>query len=198
VIKVRHSFEEVANIVSPVEIVGTMDCAMTGIEPLSEATSSDLSLLGNKTDCEQLGATRTSIVLIGEDVNLQPRKNLAFMACKNPSCTLDLLCRDIEQKSLPKKFANIHGSAMIAASAQLGQNVYVRPYTIVEDDTEIGDGGTLDAGCYVSYGITIGNGSRLHIRAKVMPFVSLAKHYPGSRCCHRSGWFWLRGDERCP
>ncbi|MDR3274365.1 MAG: UDP-3-O-(3-hydroxymyristoyl)glucosamine N-acyltransferase [Puniceicoccales bacterium] len=175
-INVRYSFEEIAAIVSPVKIVGTTNCVVTGIKSLSEAASSDLSFLGNGKYREQLEATRASIVLIGEDIDLQPRKNQAFMVCKNPSIALGLLCGNIEQKCLPKKYAHVHGSAIVAASAKLGRDVYVGPHTVVEDDTEIGDGVTLDASCYVGYGVTIGNGSKLHVGAKVMPFCVVGKN----------------------
>jgi UDP-3-O-[3-hydroxymyristoyl] glucosamine N-acyltransferase len=172
----RYSFDDVVRIVSPVAVVGATDCAIAGIGSLSKARVSDLSFLGNGKYREQLKTTLASIVLIGEGVNLQPRKNQAFLICRNPSLALGLLCRDVEDKYFPKKQAGIHGSATIAASAKLGQSIHIGPYVVVEDGAEIGDGVVLDAGCYVGRSATIGSGSKLRAGAKIMSLCTIGRN----------------------
>jgi UDP-3-O-[3-hydroxymyristoyl] glucosamine N-acyltransferase len=181
-ISIKYSAEEITSIVSPIKVVGTTNCAINGIKSLPEALNSDLSFLGNRKYRKQLGVTKASIVLIGEDIDLQPQENQVFMICKNPSLALGLLCGDIEQKYLPKKRTGVHASAVISSSARLGRNVYVGPHVVVENDVEIGDDVILDAGCYIGQGVTIGNNSKLHVGVKVMSFCVIGKNvilYPG-------------------
>ncbi|MDR2720778.1 MAG: UDP-3-O-(3-hydroxymyristoyl)glucosamine N-acyltransferase [Puniceicoccales bacterium] len=180
--RVKYSFSDIVRIVSPAAVMGGTECVITGVRSLAEASSADLSFLGNKKYREQLKGTLASIVLVSDDIDLQPRENQAFLVCKNPSFALGLLCRDVEEKYFPKKRAGIHGSAAVAASAKLGQDIHIGPHVVVEDNAEIGDGVVLDAGCYIGQGVSIGNGSKLCVGVKIMPFCSIGKNvilHPG-------------------
>jgi len=56
---------------------------------------------------------------------------------------------------------NIHPSAVVAKSAELGKDVVIGPFSIVEDDVIIGDGTALDAHVIVGRGVKIGRGNKL-------------------------------------
>jgi UDP-3-O-[3-hydroxymyristoyl] glucosamine N-acyltransferase len=62
----------------------------------------------------------------------------------------------------PTIAAGIHPSAIIAASAKLGDGVGVGPLAVVEDEVEIGDGGQIGAQCFVGRGVRIGERCRLY------------------------------------
>lgn len=57
--------------------------------------------------------------------------------------------------------AKIHPLAVVSSKAELGQNVEVGPFAIVEDDVRIGDGTTLASHVVVKNGTTIGSNNQV-------------------------------------
>ena len=57
--------------------------------------------------------------------------------------------------------STIHPTAIVSKKAELGKDVIIGPYTIIEDDVVIGDG------CELQSSVVIANGARLGMRVKV-------------------------------
>lgn len=51
---------------------------------------------------------------------------------------------------------SVHPSAIVAAGAELGEDVEVGPFTIIEDGVQIGDGCRIGPHCMIKSGVTIG------------------------------------------
>ena len=66
----------------------------------------------------------------------------------------------------------IHPTAAVSPSAQIAIGVFVGPYVVVEEETEIGIGTVIEAFCFLGRGSRVGKNCRLH------PRVTL---YAGSR-----------------
>jgi UDP-3-O-[3-hydroxymyristoyl] glucosamine N-acyltransferase len=75
---------------------------------------------------------------------------------------------------LPKdRFSpTVHPTAIVAAQAKLAPDVFLGPYAVVEEKTEIGSGTVIEAFCFLGRGSHVGENCRLH------PRVTL---YAGSR-----------------
>jgi len=65
---------------------------------------------------------------------------------------------------------NIHPTAIISKKAELGKNLTVGPYSIIEDDVVIGDG------CIVGPHVVIYNGARLGNNIKIYQGASVSNH----------------------
>jgi UDP-N-acetylglucosamine acyltransferase len=65
---------------------------------------------------------------------------------------------------LPQTIGNsrLHPTAVIASDVQLGENVTVGPYTIIEDDVIIGDGTVIDSHARIGTGARIGKDCHIH------------------------------------
>ncbi len=59
----------------------------------------------------------------------------------------------------------VHGTALIASGARLGQGVRIGPYVVVEPETEIGDGCELRAHATVKRFTTLGTSNTIHENA---------------------------------
>ena len=64
-----------------------------------------------------------------------------------------------------------HPTAVVAASATLGEGASIGPHCVIEDEAVIGDGTTLVAAVWVGRGARIGAGGRLHHGVSVYPGV---------------------------
>ncbi|MDZ7315938.1 MAG: acyl-ACP--UDP-N-acetylglucosamine O-acyltransferase [candidate division KSB1 bacterium] len=57
---------------------------------------------------------------------------------------------------------SIHPTAIVNPKAELGENVSVGPYTIIEGDVQIGDNTTIASQVLIADGARIGSGCRIH------------------------------------
>jgi UDP-N-acetylglucosamine acyltransferase len=62
---------------------------------------------------------------------------------------------------------NIHPSAIVSPGAELGKNVQIGPYSIIEDNVRIGDDCVIDAHVKVARYTTLGSGCRVYYGALV-------------------------------
>lgn len=71
----------------------------------------------------------------------------------------------------PTAPAGVHPSAVVAASADLGEDVSVGPHCVVEDDVRIGSGTAVAAGVWIGRGAAVGEGTRIWANVSVYPGV---------------------------
>lgn len=96
-------------------------------------------------------------------------RSTAVLACRDPYLAMGILSEKFapllstvahlpasssEQAILKKP--EVHPSAVVAASAQLGDGVKIGPNCVIEDGAQIGAGTVLYSGCYVGPGCSVG------------------------------------------
>lgn len=59
----------------------------------------------------------------------------------------------------------IHSTAIVSPKAQIGSNVAIGPFSIIEDDVVIGDNTEIRAHCHIASGSRIGNEVRIYTGA---------------------------------
>src|SRR5712672_3153762 len=62
---------------------------------------------------------------------------------------------------------SIHNTAVVSQKAQIGENVVIGPFTVVEDDVVIGSGTTIGSNVLVANGARVGKECRIHHGAVV-------------------------------
>ena len=65
---------------------------------------------------------------------------------------------------------NIHSTAIVSSKAQIGENIVIGPYSIIEDDVIIGDD------CIIGPNVCIYDGARLGNKIKVYQGASISNH----------------------
>lgn len=68
---------------------------------------------------------------------------------------------------LPRGEIMIHKTAIIGPDVKLGKDVYVGPYTIIEDEVTIGDGCRIGPRVHINGWTTIGNNVKIHANVVV-------------------------------
>jgi len=76
----------------------------------------------------------------------------------------------------------VHGSAVVALSALIGEGVYVGPHAVIGERASIGAGAVIGAGCFVGDDVSVGAGSLLHPRVTLYDGVRV-----GARAVLHSG-----------
>jgi hypothetical protein len=117
--KVSFTAAEIAEITQSKATRGATQETIRGLASLNDASSGDLSFLGNSKYRGDVAATRASVVLLPPDYAGEPQGGQLFLLVDNPSVALARVCSRIEQQLWPKPAPGIHPSASVAASAQI-------------------------------------------------------------------------------
>ena len=75
-----------------------------------------------------------------------------------------------------KKTPHIHSTACIGANVQLGQDIYIGPYAIIEDNCIIGDRSTIHGHVIVRENTKIGQDCEIHPHVTIYPHTIIQNH----------------------
>ncbi|MBI5506375.1 MAG: UDP-3-O-(3-hydroxymyristoyl)glucosamine N-acyltransferase [Deltaproteobacteria bacterium] len=141
---------------------GDGDIEITGIAPIDEAGPGDLSFVANPKYRRQLASTGAAAVILGprEDASGKPALRAA-----DPYVALVAALGLLDRR--PRPPVGIHPSAVIAASAQVGEGASIGAYAVVGEGVAIGRGCVLHPHVVIYPGVRIGERFIAHAGAVV-------------------------------
>lgn len=129
--------EQIANVIGG-RVEGNKDAKVHTFAKIEEGTEGAISFLSNPKYTHYLYNTKSSIVIVNEDLELGKDVDATLIRVKNAYESIAKLLQ-IYEASKPKK-TGVAPQAYIAPSAKLGNNCYVGPFAYVGEGAEIGDG----------------------------------------------------------
>lgn len=129
--------EQIANVIGG-RVEGNKDAKVHTFAKIEEGTEGAISFLSNPKYTHYLYNTKSSIVIVNEDLELEKDVDSTLIRVKNAYESIAKLLQ-IYEASKPKK-TGVAPQAYIAPSAKLGNNCYVGPFAYVGEGAEIGDG----------------------------------------------------------
>ena len=139
------------------ELHGDGDIVITGVASMQSAQTGNITFMVNPKYREHLGVCQASAVVMTQDD--LPFAKSAALVVKNPYLTYARMAQILD--TTPQPAQNIAPSAVIDATAKLGNNVSVGANAVIESGVELGDNVVIGAGCFVGKNTKIGAGSRL-------------------------------------
>ena len=157
---------------------GNVDATVNTFAKIEEGVPGALSFLSNVKYTQYLYTTRSSIVLVNKDLKTEQPVNATLVRVDNAYESLAKLMS--LYASMKPGRTGISSLASVSEKARIGKNVYIGPFTVIEDGAVIGDntqiyphvtigeGANVGAGCIiyphvtVYYGCKIGNHCILH------------------------------------
>lgn len=159
------TLEELAKL-TQAKLVGNPHHRVTGVADLESATPSDASFLANGAYVKVMRQSNAGVVFVNASTPLVEGKNYLIVA--NPSQAFQTATEKLVRDTHPyTHFDGIHPTAVIHATAKLGQNVMVAPQAVIDGNVTIGDNTIIGAGVYIGPGVIIGNSCLLHPRSVV-------------------------------
>jgi UDP-3-O-[3-hydroxymyristoyl] glucosamine N-acyltransferase len=147
------------------ELAGDGDLEITGVAGLDEAGPSELTFLSNPKYARKVETTRAGAIIVGRDAG--PQK-ISALRSENPY--LDF-ARALELFYQPPRPApGVHPTAVIAATATLGDGASVGPYVVVGERVRIGRNAVLHPQVTIYEGVEIGDDFCAHSHAVVREF----------------------------
>jgi UDP-3-O-[3-hydroxymyristoyl] glucosamine N-acyltransferase len=143
------------------ELIGDPSLRIDRIGPLDGATPSTISFLSNPKYQSQLAQSRAGCVLVSQAMRDPARARGAAIVLDDPYLGFARLTQWWAARVRAATPASVHPSAVVDASARLGQGVSVGPLAVIEAGAAIGDGAAVGAHCFIGAGAVVGAGTRL-------------------------------------
>lgn len=161
----KWSIQELAEITSS-EMFGDPRHVITGMESLENASNSEASFLANPRYHEAMLKSRAGVICVGK--NVEPVSGKNFLISDNPSLTFQKIIELFVSPSLLQSgFSGIHPTAVVHPSAQLGENVQIGPYVVIDKDVKIGSHSTIYPHVYIGSGTTLGKNCVVHAHVTI-------------------------------
>ena len=173
---------ELAALAGAEAVEGACAGPITGVAALAEATSADLSFLGNAKYAEAVAASRAGAILVPVAFAGKPAVGQAFLRVANPSYALALFCGVLEARLWPRPSAGVHATAVVAASAKVDPSAHVGPLCVIGEGAVVAAGAVLEARCHVGPRASVGADCWLKPGVVVGDYCVL-----GARCRIQSG-----------
>ncbi len=152
---------EIAEIVGGT-LIGNPDTVVTGVAGIKEAQPGDATFVGSPKYVAAIKTTRASVILVAP-ATAQTESAATLVSVENPGKAFEHLVARLVPQPVHYK-PGVDPSAVIAANVQLGKDVTIQPFVVIEAGATIGDRTVLGAGSYIGHESHIGDDCRLYPR----------------------------------
>ena len=140
------------------ELIGDSNILIDSVASLESSNQNSISFFNNPKYLDLLKITKAAIVITNAE-SLAFRKGSAIVS-NNPYLYFAKVSRLLNPSKVPKK--EISKSAMIHPTCKLGQNIFIGPNVVIEENVSIADGVTVHAGVIIESDNIIGDNSTIH------------------------------------
>ena len=160
----EFSAKQIAEYIQGV-VVGDENATVQTFAKIEEGMPGAISFLANPKYAPYIYETQSSIVLVNKDFEPEKEIKTTLIKVDNAYESIAKLLT-LYEMSKPKK-NGINPLASIAASAQIGENVYVAPYAVIGEGVVIGDNTQIHANAVIGDYAKIGKNCIIYPNATV-------------------------------
>ena len=155
---------------------GNPESVITGLNSIVEATTGDVTFLGNARYLPALKTTRASVALVPEDLDAtQVQEGLALIRHKNPTLAFSYVIRFFCPPAT-EFVPGVHATATVAADVVFDpQKVSIGPHAVIESGAQLGDGCAIHAGVYIGRNVKLGVCCVIHANAVIKEYCILGE-----------------------
>lgn len=143
-----YSIFEINNLLKGI-IIGSTSQNITSAEELIKAKTSDISFIGNKKYEKLWNDSKACVAIVNKDISIEPGENRAFIQVENADLAMSQIL-DLFASPMPEFSVEIH------------------PTAVIDDSADLGNGVKIGAGCYVGPRVKIGDGTILYPNVTVL------------------------------
>lgn len=145
--------EQIANVIGG-KVEGDKNATVHTFAKIEEGVDGAISFLSNPKYIHYIYDTKSSVVIINEDLQLEGEVTATLIRVKNAYESIAKLLQ-IYESAKPKK-TGVSPQAYISPTAKIGSNCYVGPFACVGDGTVVGDGCQIYPHAVIGDNVTIG------------------------------------------
>jgi UDP-3-O-[3-hydroxymyristoyl] glucosamine N-acyltransferase len=148
------------------EIEGNPDVSVNTLSKIEEGVTGSLTFLSNPKYTPFIYTTKASVVLVNRDFVAEQPLQATLIRVDDAYSSLAVLLNIVSQAKASK--TGIDPKSAIAASATLGENLYVGAFTVIGENAKIGDNSKIYSQVYVGDGVRIGSDCVIYPGVKIM------------------------------
>jgi UDP-3-O-[3-hydroxymyristoyl] glucosamine N-acyltransferase len=145
-----------------------LDPEITGVAPVDEAFAGTLSFIDGGKFAAMVGQTAASALIVPRNEAMQARaleRGIVWIACAEPRL---LFAKAIDLFYQPFRPApEIHPTAVIHPSAEIGKEVYIGPHVVIQAGAKIGDEVCIHPNVVIYPEAQIGDRTTLHANCTI-------------------------------
>jgi UDP-3-O-[3-hydroxymyristoyl] glucosamine N-acyltransferase len=164
----QRTVREVAKAVGA-RVLGDDQVEISRVASIANARTGDLVFVEDQKHLESALESRASAVICGSFEEIV-RSAKSLLICANPRLAFAHAAKLLQAERAREP--GIHPTAVVDASADLGEGVAIDARVVVDEDVSVGDRTWIRAGCVLGARVTIGEDCEIH------PNVTI---YPGTR-----------------
>ena len=180
-------------------LTGDAAVIVTGIAPLDRAGANELSILSSPRYAEWFAKTTAGVVLIARELANSPGSPRARIVVEKPVDAMVALLQHFHRPD--PRVSGVHATAVVSATAVIGDNVCVEPFAVIGDRVVLGHGSWIGAHVVVGEETTVGENARLHPHCVIYPRVEIGARavvHAGAQI-GREGFGWVTSTgQRVP
>ena len=135
------------------------DMLISDVKPLDQAGKGDLTFLSNPKYAGAFLKTKASACIAPRKVLDKLPDGLAILIAKDPYKAYARIANKFYSPVLGN--GEIHPTAVISPSAEVGANASIGPYVVIEDGAVIGENSIIGPHVVVGQGVRLGNDCRI-------------------------------------
>lgn len=140
-------------------VVDGLDCAVHGVNTLSDADEGEITFLSNPKYLNGVSSTKASAIIVQPGVELPP--GISAVRCKDTYGAMTVAVVTLHGHRKHPRWGISQG-ATIDPTAILGANPNIAGGVTIAANVAVGDNCTLYPGCYIADGVQIGNDCTLY------------------------------------
>jgi UDP-3-O-[3-hydroxymyristoyl] glucosamine N-acyltransferase len=164
------------------ELHGDRQTLIHGIGPLDTEQSGVIAFLSNPKYRSQLASTQATCVIVSPAAQDEAVARCAAIVTDDPYLYFARLTQWWARQVRPRPATGVHPSAVVDASAAIGEGASIGPLAVVEAGAVIGEGAVIGPQCTVGSHARIGAGTRLSAHVTIGYDCVI-----GARCILHSG-----------
>lgn len=146
-------------------IEGDANATVCRFAKIEEGVAGAISFLSNPKYTHYIYTTQSSVVLVGDDVEIEGEVGATLIRVKNAYESVAKLLQ-LYASMLPRK-TGISSKAAISETATVGRDVYVGHFAVIGDGAEIGDGTQIYSNAVIGDGVKIGKGCKIYANVTI-------------------------------
>jgi UDP-3-O-[3-hydroxymyristoyl] glucosamine N-acyltransferase len=161
-------------------IVGDETVRVNNVSKIEEGKPGTLSFLANPKYQKYIYDTKSSIVLVNQDLKLEKKVGATLIRVPDAyEAFANLL--DLYEQSKPRK-TGISDKISLAATARTGKDVYIGDFAVIGERAVLGNNVQVHAQVFIGDDVEIGNNTILHPGVKILKECRI-----GDNCVIHSG-----------
>lgn len=157
------------------QLIGSPDLCVTGIAPLSDADSDQLSFLSNSKLRGQVALSKAAALIVSAQdyTGLTDSYSGAFVIVDNPYVQFARVAQYFASLHAIPPATGIHPSASVSPHAHVDPTASIGSHATIEAEAVIGAHAVIGAGCFIGRGASVDAHSLIHPNVTIYDYCSI-------------------------